>query len=235
MSFKAAIIAGGLARRLRPITEEIPKVLVEVAGKPILEWQIMWLKKYGVDTVVILAGYLREKIISYLGSGQRQGIRVVYVIEDEPKGTGGALKNAESILNDNMFVVVNGDIITNIPINEILDTLRKDNDLIGAIALVPLKSPYGVVKLGPNNIISEFREKPVLKEYLINAGVYAFRPNIFNYLPTVGDLEKITFPMLAKKKLLKGIVFTGAYWRSIDTVKDIEEAEREIQQIQNLI
>jgi len=225
---KAAIIAGGLARRLRPITEAIPKVLVEVAGKPIIEWQIEWLKKQGVDTIVILAGYLHEKIIEFLGSGSKYGIKVVYVIEDEPRGTGGALKNAESILSDGIFIAMNGDIITNIPAKHLIAELEHDGNAIGAMALVPLKSPYGIVKLDEKGFIKEFMEKPILKEYLINAGVYAMKPEIFNYTPEKGDLEKVTFPLLAEKGLLKGVVYGDVYWRSIDTVKDIEEASNEI-------
>jgi len=228
MSLKAAIIAGGLARRLRPITEEIPKVLVEVAGKPIIDWQIRWLKKYGVDTVVILAGYLRERIISYLGSGRQHGIKAVYVVEDEPRGTGGALKNAESVLKDGVFIALNGDIITNIPLSRIIKSVENNSGVVGAMALVPLKSPYGIVKVDANGFIREFREKPLLKEHLINAGVYVFRPEIFDYLPEKGDLERNTFPILAEKGLLKGETFMNVYWRSIDTVKDVEEASKEI-------
>ncbi len=224
---KAAIIAGGLARRLRPITEAIPKVLVEVAGKPIIEWQIEWLKKYGVDTIVILAGYLYEKIINYLGSGSRYGVNVVYVIEDEPRGTGGALKNAEKVLSDDIFLAVNGDIITDIQIPRLIGSLKSDNAL-GAMALVPLKSPYGVVRVDEKGYIRSFMEKPILKEYLINAGVYALKPDVFKYVPTRGDLEKTTFPTLAERGLLKGVLYTDVYWRSIDTVKDIEEAAEEL-------
>ncbi len=230
---KAAIIAGGLARRLRPITEAIPKVLVEVGGKPIIEWQIEWLKKHGVDTVVILAGYLHEKIISYLGSGSKLGIRAVYVVEEEPRGTGGALKNAENILKDDVFLAINGDIITNIPINELIKELRSKN-VLGVMALVPLKSPYGIVKLDKDGLIRKFMEKPLLKEYLINAGVYALRPEVFNYIPEKGDLEKETFPVLAEKGLLAGVVFSNVYWRSIDTVKDVEEASEELKRVKIL-
>jgi len=225
---KAAIIAGGLARRLRPITEAIPKVLVKVADRPIIEWQIGWLKKQGVDTIVILAGYLHEKIIEFLGSGSKYGVKVVYVVEDEPRGTGGALKNAESILSDDIFIAVNGDIITNIPAKDLVLKLRKDEKAVAVMALVPLKSPYGIVRLDAEGHIREFMEKPVLKEYLINAGVYAMKPEVFKYIPDKGDLEKTTFPQLAKESLLKGMVYDNTYWRSIDTVKDIEEASKEI-------
>ena len=225
---KAAIIAGGLARRLRPITEAIPKVLVEVGGKPIIEWQIEWLRSQGVDTVVVLAGYLHEKIIEFLGSGSKYGVKVVYAIEDEPKGTGGALKNAESVLSDDIFLAVNGDIITNIPARKLVEELRKSEEILGAMALVPLKSPYGIVKINEEGLVTEFMEKPVLREYLINAGVYAMKPEVFKYVPEKGDLEKTTFPELASNRLLKGLVYNSVYWRSIDTVKDVEEASKEL-------
>ncbi|MCD6428321.1 MAG: nucleotidyltransferase family protein [Desulfurococcales archaeon] len=226
---RAAIIAGGFGKRLRPLTEEKPKTLVEVAGRPILEWQIMWLKRYGVDTVIILAGYLREKIIEFLGSGSRFGVSAVYVVEEEPLGTGGALKNAEAILRDGVFIATNGDIITNIPVNKLIDALL-NSDALAAIALVPLKSPYGVVEVDSKGYVRSFIEKPVIEHYLVNAGVYAMKPEVFKYVPAKGDLERDTFPRLAKEGLLKGVVFRNVYWRSIDTIKDIEEASRELRE-----
>ncbi len=225
---KAAIIAGGLARRLRPVTEEIPKALVPVAGKPIIEWQIIWLKKYGVSTVVVLSGHLHEKIIRFLGSGSKFGVRVIYSVEEEPLGTGGALKNAEDILSDDVFVTLNGDIITDIDLRVLADPLLPDDKVVMTMALVPLKSPYGIVEIDSKGYIRAFREKPVLRDYLINAGVYVMKPEIFRYIPSRGDLEKTTFPMLAKENKLKGVLFENVYWRSIDTVKDVEEASKEL-------
>jgi NDP-sugar pyrophosphorylase family protein len=95
----AAILAGGFGKRLRPFTEESPKPLVQVAGEAIIDWQIKWLKKHGVRELVILAGYKKEKLIEHLGSGSRHGVKITYVIEDEPLGTGGAIKNAEHVLS----------------------------------------------------------------------------------------------------------------------------------------
>ncbi len=224
---RAAIIAGGFGKRLRPLTEEKPKTLVEVAGRPILEWQIIWLKKYGIDTVVILAGYLREKIIEFLGSGVRFGVSAVYVVEEEPLGTGGALKNAEAILKDGIFIATNGDIITNIPVSKLVNALT-NSDALAALALVPLKSPYGVVEVDDNGYVRSFIEKPVIEHYLVNAGVYAMKPEVFEYIPVKGDLERDTFPKLAEEGLLRGVVFRNVYWRSIDTIKDVEEAGKEL-------
>ncbi len=225
---KAAIIAGGFGKRLRPLTLDRPKTLVEVGGKPIIQWQIEWLRKYGVDTIAVLAGYMKEKIIDFLGSGQRLGVNVVYVIEEEPLGTGGAIKNARGVLSNEIFVAVNGDIITNIPVDKLVNELLSSNAL-AVIALVPLKSPYGIVEIDENGYIKSFREKPVLGDYLINAGVYAMKPQIFEYLPDKGDIERDTFPKLAEEGLLKGVVFRDVYWRAIDTVKDVEEVGRELE------
>ncbi len=224
---RAAIIAGGFGKRLRPLTEEKPKTLVEVAGRPILEWQITWLKRYGIDTIVVLAGYLREKIIEFLGSGSRFGVSAVYVVEEEPLGTGGALKNAEAILKDGVFIATNGDIITNIPVSKLIDALTS-SDALAVLALVPLKSPYGVVEVDDKGYIRSFIEKPIIEHYLVNAGVYAMKPEVFKYIPAKGDLERDTFPRLAEEGLLKGVVFRNVYWRSIDTIKDIEEASKEL-------
>ncbi|MEM1983113.1 MAG: nucleotidyltransferase family protein [Sulfolobales archaeon] len=227
---KAAIIAGGFGKRLRPLTNDRPKPLVDVGGKTIVEWQIEWLKGYGVKNFVLLAGYLREALIDYLGSGGRYGVKVTYVVEDEPLGTGGALRNAEYVLNDSIFIAVNGDVITNLDVSKLVKELVSSDALV-AIALVPLKSPYGIVRLSAKGEVESFVEKPVLKEYLINAGVYAMKPEVFKHIPEKGDLERTTFPKLASEKLLKGVVFEECYWRSIDTVKDVEEASKELESI----
>ena len=89
---KAVILAGGYGKRLRPLTEERPKPLVEVGGKPIIEWQVNWLKSMGVDSFIVLAGYLKEKVMDHLGAGSKWGVKMAYLIEEEPLGTGGALK-----------------------------------------------------------------------------------------------------------------------------------------------
>jgi len=224
---KAAIIAGGFGKRLRPLTLEKPKPLVEVAGKPIIQWQIEWFKRYGVGTIVVLTGYLREKIIEFLGSGQKLGVNVVYVVEDEPLGTAGAIKNAEGVLSDSVFLAVNGDIITNIPLDKLVNDLIK-SDALASIALVPLRSPYGIVEVDSEGNVKSFKEKPLIEKYLINAGVYAMKPQILQYLPRKGDLERSVFPQLAKEGLLRGVIFKDVYWRAIDTVKDVEEVSKEL-------
>ncbi len=225
---KAVILAGGFGKRLRPYTDTTPKPLLLIAGKPIIEWQIKWLKHYGFRDIIVCAGYLKEKIIEEIGSGRKYGVRVGYVIEDEPLGTGGAVKNAGHVLEgDEEFVVVNGDIITDLDPNILFETLS-END-IGAIALTPLPSPYGVVRFDPQTLkIISFVEKPKIRERWINAGVYAFRRDIFKYLPDRGDIERTALPRLAEEGRLSATLFEESFWMSIDSHKDLEEAGKKV-------
>ena len=225
----AAILAGGFGKRLRPYTEEFPKPLVQVADKPILEWQIMWLKKHGFDEFVLLIGYRKERIIEYLGSGGRLGVRVTYVVEDEPLGTGGAIKNAEHILSkSDSFLVVNGDILTNLDPLKLFEKL--DEGYLAAIAAIPLPSPYGVLELEDSRV-KGFVEKPQLKDYWINAGVYAMKPEALKYFPEKGDLERTAFPAMAREGVLAAVKYTDIFWKAIDTYKDLEEATKSIQKL----
>ncbi len=234
----AMILAGGYGKRLRPLTLEVPKPLVKVAGKPVLFYQLEWLKYYGINEVVILAGYLKEKIIEAVGSGSKFGLHISYVVEDEPLGTGGALRNAAHVISRNeTVVVVNGDILTNIDPNKLVERV-KTGGLIAALGAVPLRSPYGILEIDDEKqLITGFREKPILYEYWINAGVYAFTPKIVDYLTERGDIEKTTFPELADKNLLGTVKYMTPpyYWRSIDTHKDLEEAAKDLEKIGGLL
>ncbi|ABL88645.1 Nucleotidyl transferase [Pyrobaculum islandicum DSM 4184] len=219
---RAVILAGGFGRRLAPLTNEVPKPLVPVAGKPILVWQIEWLKRQGVTDIVLAVGYLRHKIFEALGDGRKYGVRLFYSVEEEPLGTGGAIKNAAPYLTDDIFIALNGDIITDIDIRPLTAALEKAD---AAIALVPLRSPYGVVEVDGEGRVLAFREKPVLEHY-INAGVYAIRKEALRDLPDRGNIEETLFPKLAQQGRLRAVVYKDAFWRSIDTHKDLEEVEK---------
>lgn len=225
---KALILAGGFGKRLRPYTESIPKPLLEVAGKPIMIWQFEWLRKYGIDEIIVCAGYLKEKIIEKVGNGSRFSIKVGYVIEEEPLGKGGAIKNAEHLLkSEDSFLVVNGDILTDINPKRLFESLG--NNTIGSIAVTPLPSPYGIVEYQKDDlVVTAFREKPKLKDYWINAGVYAFTREIFDYLPEKGEVEEWTFPKLASLGALIAVEYPDALWISVDSHKDLEEAAKAV-------
>jgi len=234
----ALILAGGYGKRLRPLTLEVPKPLLKVGGKAVIEYQLEWLSFYGIREVVVLAGYLKEKIIEALGSGAKYGVAITYVVEDVPLGTGGALRNAAHIIRKNEnVIVVNGDIITNIDPHPLIDRTRQ-GDVVASIAAVPLRSPYGILRIdSEKSLILGFKEKPILKDYWINGGVYAFTPAIVDELPEKGDIEKTTFPRLAEEGRLGVVQYETPpyYWRSIDTHKDLEEAAKEIEAMGGLL
>ncbi len=223
---KAVILAGGYGKRLRPLTTEKPKPLIEITNKPILTIQFEWLKNFGINEVILCVGFLKEKIIEYVGNGRRFGMKVGYAVEEEPLGTGGALLNSELLLGgDERFIVLNGDVITDLDLSRLINYPDRSP---GVIAIVPLRSPYGVVMTNDNHEIVEFREKPILKDFWINAGVYCLNHNIFEYLPEKGDIETTAFPKLAEEKKLRAIKCSTCFWRAIDVQKDIEEAERDL-------
>ena len=225
---KAIILAGGYGKRLKPLTNDRPKPMIEVSGIPILEWQIDWLRKHDITEIVICAGYLHDIVINHIGSGKKFGVKVGYSVEEEPLGTAGALKNAASLLSGTCFLALNGDIITD------LDPWKLVNDMspniMGSIASVPLSSPYGIIEI-EKGLAKGFREKPVLHDYWINAGVYCLSTDILDILPENGNIEAITMPKLAREGSLKVTKYENVNWRSIDTYKDIEEAEKQFEKL----
>ncbi|MFZ8808506.1 MAG: nucleotidyltransferase family protein [Pyrobaculum sp.] len=219
----AVILAGGFGKRLAPLTSEVPKPLLLVGGRPILVRQIEWLRGFGVADVVLAVGYLKHKIFETLGDGRRIGVRIFYSVEEEPLGTGGAVKNAEPFITDDVFVVLNGDVLTNLDLNKLVEAL---GDADGAIALVPLRSPYGIVEFDAGGYVTHFREKPILEGFYINAGVYALRRRVLSELPDRGNIEETLFPRLAQQRRLKAVVYRDVFWKSVDSLKDLEEVDR---------
>jgi NDP-sugar pyrophosphorylase family protein len=223
------ILAGGLGKRLRPLTSDRPKPMIQINNTPIIELQVKWLKKFGITDIIILVGHLKEKIKHHLADGKKFGVNISYIEENEPLGTGGALKNAKDhiIKNGNSnsgFFVINGDILTN------LDPFTISEEGSMTLALVPLKSTFGIVETN-GDLVSKFVEKPFIEDKWVNAGVYYFSNEIFNYLPDNGNLETVTLPMLVEKQKLKAKKFSNNYWRSIDSHKDVDEASQEIEHV----
>ncbi len=202
--------------------------MIEVAGIPILEWQINWLRGHNIKEIVICVGYLKEIVFNRFLSGQKFGVNVGYSVEDAPLGTGGALRNARHLISGDEFIAMNGDILTD------LDPWRLVSDLkdgaMASIASVALPSPYGIIEI-ENGLARGFREKPILKDYWINAGVYCLSSKILDVLPEQGNLEATTMPRLAKDGKIRVTKYDQVRWRSIDTYKDIEEAQKEFYEL----
>jgi mannose-1-phosphate guanylyltransferase len=223
---KAVILAGGFGKRLKPLTDDRPKPMVEISGIPILEWQVNWLKNYNVKEIIICAGYLKGSVIDHIGSGQKFGVSVGFAVEEEPLGTGGALKNARALISGDRFIAMNGDVLTNLDPMELTHLVQPEGDALCSIAAVPLRSPYGIIEID-NGHAKGFREKPTLSEYWINAGIYCLASSVLDMLPDKGSLEETTLPSLARDGKIRVHKYSDVLWRSIDTHKDIEEAQKE--------
>ena len=220
----AIILAGGKGERLRPLTNDRPKGMVEICGRPILHYQILWLRHHSVREVTISCGYLANVIQDSFGNGSSLGVDINYAVEREPLGRGGGLRYAmETFTSNEPIVGMNGDNITNLDLGDLLQRHVRARAMATDV-LTPLQSPYGIVDLGEDHFITGYRERPELP-YWLNAGIYVFDPAIRDLLPEKGDHEDTTFPELASKRRLLGYP-TRAFWRTADTAKDVGELER---------
>ena len=219
---KAIILAGGRGKRLRPITDYVPKPLIPIKNIPIIEWQIKYLKKFGITEVIICSGYKTKMIENYLNN-KKLGIKITFSIEDKPLGTGGAIKKAGKKIKDKSFLVINGDTITNIDLKKVM---KKEN----SIASIQLRTKFGILQTEQNKII-KFDEKKEIKDLWMNAGIYHLNKETIKELPNIGDIEKTLFPDYAKKEKLTIVKFIKSKWYSIDSFKDMEECSLVIQKI----
>jgi NDP-sugar pyrophosphorylase family protein len=219
---KAIILAGGRGKRLKPITDYVPKPLIPIKNIPIIEWQIKYLKKFGITEVIICSGYKTKMIEDYLNN-KKLGIKIAFSIENKPLGTGGAIKKAGKKIKDKSFIVINGDTITNIDLKKLM---KKEN----SIASIQLRTKFGILQTEQNKII-KFDEKKEIMDLWMNAGIYHLNKETIKELPNIGDIEKTLFPDYAKKEKLSTVKFRKSKWYSIDSFKDIEECSLVIQKI----
>ena len=219
---KAIILAGGRGKRLKPVTDYVPKPLVPIKNIPIIEWQIKYLKKFGIKEVIICTSYKTDMIESYLNM-KKLGIKIKFSIEKSPLGTGGAIKKAGKMINEKSFFVINGDTITNID-------LRKLASKKNSIAAIELRTKYGILEVESDKIIN-FKEKKEIPDTWMNAGIYHLQKEIIKKLPVKGDIEKTVFPDYAKKGLLDTIKFKNVEWFSVDSFKDMEECSVKVEKI----
>ena len=217
---KAIILAGGRGKRLRPITDKIPKPLIPINNKPLVERTIRYLKKYGITEIIISSGYKSNLIEKFLKTKKNFGCDITFSIEKTPLGTGGAIKKALKFIDEESFVVLNGDIVTNIDLKKIL---KKPN----TIAANELKTKFGTMDIKKNKIL-KFNEKKDVTDVWMNPGIYHLSKDIEKLLPKKGSLEGVIFPKMAKKKILETVKFKNALWFSIESDNDIEECSKEI-------
>lgn len=220
---KAIILAGGRGKRLKPITDYVPKPLVPLKNVPIIEWQIKYLKKFKVDEIIICTGYKTEMIEHFLDTKDNFGIKIRFSIEKNPLGTGGAIKQAGKLIKDDSFFVLNGDTITNIDLGKLQ---KKTN----SIAAIELRTKFGIMETVDDKVI-KFREKKEIPNVWMNAGIYYLQKELLKDLPNKGDIEKTVFPDYAQKQMLNTVKFKNAKWYSVDSFKDMEECALEVDKI----
>jgi NDP-sugar pyrophosphorylase family protein len=209
------ILCGGKGERLRPLTEEVPKPLVEIHGKPIIEYQIDFFKRHGIKDITLCTGYKSELF-------KKRYPKLNHSVEKTPLGTAGAIKNAKKFIKED-FIVTNGDNILSFNFQKMMKLFKDVKNPL--LALTNLVSPYGVIEIEGNRV-NEFVEKPVLKLW-INAGITMFPKETLDYFPDEGMIEYDVYPKLVTdKKLFAFKMRQGSFWTAIDTPKDIKEAEK---------
>lgn len=224
---RAILLAGGLGMRLRPLTDDRPKALIPVNGRPISEYQIDWLiKEGGIDAVTFACGYKWEKLKEHFGTNFK-GVPIEYSVESEPLGTGGGVKKALSMnQTDDLTIVTNGDIITDLPLKRMVEAHRQAGEISASMLVVPYRSRFGVVKIDKLKVVRGFEEKPAFPDVWINGGVYVLNAKRApKYLPERGDIERETFPNLVTRGELLSYPYYGE-WVFVDSIKDLTELEQ---------
>ncbi len=230
----AVILVGGSGLRMRPFTEDMPKCMIPLQGKPLIYWILCWLRSHGFSHVVFGVAYRKEVIIKYLKENT-QGLRIdisEHTVEGE---TGEGFRLAISrFVPDEDFLAMNGDEITNLNL-ERLEEIHLRKKTVATIAISPMRSPFGILEIDGDDIIG-FKEKTLLENTLVSIGVYMFNREILKYLPTTGSIERTAFPELTKKRLLKACKLKPAeLWLTINSVKDLTVAEKEFTSIKGTL
>jgi mannose-1-phosphate guanylyltransferase len=226
----AVILSGGEGLRLRPITHDIPKGLVKVGGKPLLEWVVEWLQQNRVTDLVIGVAYLKEKIMRYFGNGGKFGVDIQYSVHTVEGGTSEGFRLAISrYVNSPSFFALNGDQITDLRLDRIYNT-HQGNSCLASIAVVHPRLPFGLVEINRKGFCEGFVEKPILNDVFISMGVYVFDRKVLNYLPKRGDVERATFPKLARMNKLKAFKHRG-YFITVNSLRELEEADESLKKL----
>ncbi|WMJ72892.1 nucleotidyltransferase family protein [Cytophagaceae bacterium ABcell3] len=227
----ALIMAGGKGERLRPLTNEVPKPMLKVGDKPILEHNINRLKAYGVSTFYISVRYLKEQIIDYFGDGSSMGVDIHYLEECEPLGTIGAAGLIDNILDD-YLLVMNADILTNVDFEHLYDKLIEHGaDMLVGSVPYKVSVPFAVLSLN-GALVKGLEEKPTYT-YYTNSGIYLLRKHLLEYVPknSLCNATDIMEKVVEHKMKLVAEPVIG-YWLDIGRMEDYQKAQEDWKYIQ---
>ena len=231
---QAIVLVGGMGTRLRPLTEATPKQMLPVMGVPMIERVLEALRSHGVDRAVVSLGYLPDAFLDAYPNQVIGGVEVTFAIESEPLGTAGAIRFAAADAGiDETFLVVNGDILTDLDVSALV-TMHRRLGLEGTIALTPVADPsaYGVVATDPTGIVEAFVEKPpagTAPSNNINAGSYVLEPGFLARVPSSGavSIEFDTFPLMVRDRAL-GAMLDTSYWLDAGTPQTYIQAHLDV-------
>jgi dTDP-glucose pyrophosphorylase/CBS domain-containing protein len=222
----AVIMAGGYGKRLLPLTEQLPKPMLPVGDRPLLELTIQQLRRSGIRDISLTTHYLPESIVQYFGDGSAFGVRLNYLTEEFPLGTAGGLKLMER--TDNPFLVINGDIITGVPFREMLDFhLRHHALLTVGVRKYEVEVPFGVVELDEVRV-AQIREKPSFN-FFINAGTYLLEPEAYDFIPSGRrfDMTELIQALIEAGKVVVSFPIME-YWLDIGRHEDYVKAQEDV-------
>jgi len=230
---KAVIMAGGEGTRLRPLTCKLPKPMVPVLNKPVMEYSIELLKQHNVKDIAVTLMFMPQCIINYFGDGKERGVNLSYFTENEPLGTAGSVKNAQEFL-DETFVIISGDALTDIDLTSALEFHKSHKSLV-TLVLRKEEKPleYGVVHIDKQGKINRFVEKPPWEKVTadtVNTGIYIIEPEILNKIPhgTNFDFGKQLFPQLLAEEVPMFGYVTEDYWCDIGDIAAYVAAHRDV-------
>ncbi|CAN2215286.1 GCD1 Nucleoside-diphosphate-sugar pyrophosphorylase involved in lipopolysaccharide biosynthesis/translation initiation factor 2B, gamma/epsilon subunits (eIF-2Bgamma/eIF-2Bepsilon) [Candidatus Nanopelagicaceae bacterium] len=227
------LLVGGFGTRLKPLTDESPKPMLPVAGLPVTEHQILAAKKAGIHTLVLATSYLAEIFTPYFGDGSKWGMKILYAVEKEPLGTGGAIRNAAELVGrDEPVVIFNGDVLSR---HSIADQIKfhTDNSADVTLHLIDVEDAraFGCVPTDADGRVTAFLEKmdnPVTNS--INAGCYVFSPAVIDQIPlgTVVSVERETFPALVSSGRPVFGYKEQSYWLDVGTPAALFKGSRDL-------
>src|SRR3954470_20403405 len=231
---KAVVMAGGEGTRLRPMTSSMPKPLLPVANRPIMQHVLTLLKRHGLTETVVTVQFLASLVKNYFGDGEEFGMELTYANEEKPLGTAGSVKNAEDALKDDSFLVISGDALTDIDLGAVVAAHRERGALVTVcLKRVPNPLEFGIVIADEEDRVERFLEKPTWGQVFsdtVNTGIYVMEPEVFQHVAAgeVVDWSEDVFPALvAAGAPVYGYVADG-YWEDVGTHESYLRAQADV-------
>jgi NDP-sugar pyrophosphorylase family protein len=231
---KALMLAGGIGTRLQPLTDHLPKVMVEIGGKPVLEHLIHLCAHHGIHDIVLGLYYLPEKIQNYFGDGDRFDVRIQYSIEPEMRGGAGAMKHAAQFLSDEDFFVFSGDVMTNVDLTA-MSAFHREKGGLGTFLVHATDHPYDsdVVEYDENGLVKRFFRPQMGETFraISKTGTHIFKPDVLSHIPEGIEcsLEKQLIPNLLAQNQLLYAYDADCYSKDMGTPERLAQVTRDDQ------